>query len=381
MAPSAITEDYYQILEVDPTAELALIVRSYKRLALKLHPDRNPKRDATEAFQRLSKAYETLSNEDERRRYDLIYPSIKGKTAESSQHTTEQQYSNFARSPGPLSEATRVAAKVAAIHKSKHERATKWRVMNMTFESSIFELKRVIRRLEQEIKDLESILEAEAADEAYKNSWSAWLLAPIYKTAEDTEEEKDRKDRERQERRIEKDMKERRLYHQKAALATVETSMRTSKNEFDTADSRDDVEIQVLEKALQARMHRFRRERENAGREKLRQQQQEQWGESQREAAEAARRQREHREKWLRQAAEAARQQQAAMRTAQGLREEEYNIRWRRNNGEGKKRQQQSAISTSPQASRPQTHTTSCQHDGWWPKIQGHAECPRCNES
>ena len=53
MAPSAYTEDYYLILELDQTATLELITKSYKRLALKLHPDRNPQRDATEAFQRV----------------------------------------------------------------------------------------------------------------------------------------------------------------------------------------------------------------------------------------------------------------------------------------------------------------------------------------
>lgn len=44
------------------------------------------------------------------------------------------------------------------------------------------------------------------------------MLSPIYKKAEDSEEEKARKDRERQERRIEKDMKERRLGLKKADL-------------------------------------------------------------------------------------------------------------------------------------------------------------------
>jgi DnaJ domain len=39
------------VLEVVPTAPLELIIRSYKRLALELHPDRNSKDDATEAFQ------------------------------------------------------------------------------------------------------------------------------------------------------------------------------------------------------------------------------------------------------------------------------------------------------------------------------------------
>ena len=57
MAPAPITEDYYMVLEVVPTAPLELIVRSYKRLALKLHPDRNAKHDATEAFQLVCKFF------------------------------------------------------------------------------------------------------------------------------------------------------------------------------------------------------------------------------------------------------------------------------------------------------------------------------------
>jgi len=51
MAPSPITEDYYKVLGVVQTASTELIIRSYKRLALKLHPDRNANQDATESFQ------------------------------------------------------------------------------------------------------------------------------------------------------------------------------------------------------------------------------------------------------------------------------------------------------------------------------------------
>lgn len=51
MAPPSITEDYYKILELGQTATLEDVHRSYKRLALKLHPDRNNAPDATESFQ------------------------------------------------------------------------------------------------------------------------------------------------------------------------------------------------------------------------------------------------------------------------------------------------------------------------------------------
>lgn len=39
------------VLEVTQTAAPELITKSYKRLALKLHPDRNATHGATEAFQ------------------------------------------------------------------------------------------------------------------------------------------------------------------------------------------------------------------------------------------------------------------------------------------------------------------------------------------
>ena len=53
MAPSPITEDFYLILQVEQTASVKLIVSSYRRLALKLHPDRNDEDNATEAFQQV----------------------------------------------------------------------------------------------------------------------------------------------------------------------------------------------------------------------------------------------------------------------------------------------------------------------------------------
>jgi curved DNA-binding protein CbpA len=51
MAPLRFTEDYYAILEVEQTAKLEQITQSYRRLALKFHPDRNRKINATATFQ------------------------------------------------------------------------------------------------------------------------------------------------------------------------------------------------------------------------------------------------------------------------------------------------------------------------------------------
>ncbi|CEM09999.1 unnamed protein product [Vitrella brassicaformis CCMP3155] len=68
MAPS-----FYDVLEVAPSASLDDIRKAYRKLALKWHPDKNPKRrqQATEKFKQISEAYATLSDETKRRRYDL----------------------------------------------------------------------------------------------------------------------------------------------------------------------------------------------------------------------------------------------------------------------------------------------------------------------
>jgi curved DNA-binding protein CbpA len=51
MASPQSTPDYYEILELEQDATVEQIRESYKRLALKLHPDRNLSPDATAQFQ------------------------------------------------------------------------------------------------------------------------------------------------------------------------------------------------------------------------------------------------------------------------------------------------------------------------------------------
>ena len=63
--------DYYEILEVSREANPDEVKRSYKRLALRYHPDRNPGDAAAEArFKAVCVAYDTLSDPSRRRHYD-----------------------------------------------------------------------------------------------------------------------------------------------------------------------------------------------------------------------------------------------------------------------------------------------------------------------
>jgi molecular chaperone DnaJ len=62
---------YYEILSVERTADGDDIKRAYRRLAMKYHPDRNPDNpEAETAFKEATSAYEVLSDQEKRARYD-----------------------------------------------------------------------------------------------------------------------------------------------------------------------------------------------------------------------------------------------------------------------------------------------------------------------
>lgn len=69
---AAAAKDYYETLGVDKSASDAEIKRAHKKLALKWHPDKNPdqKEKAQKEFIAVQQAYEVLSDQDKRKRYD-----------------------------------------------------------------------------------------------------------------------------------------------------------------------------------------------------------------------------------------------------------------------------------------------------------------------
>lgn len=67
----SVKRDYYEILEVSRDANGDVIKKSYRRLAVKFHPDKNPgDHTAEEKFKELGEAYEALSDPDKRAAYD-----------------------------------------------------------------------------------------------------------------------------------------------------------------------------------------------------------------------------------------------------------------------------------------------------------------------
>ena len=73
-------KNYYKILGIPRNADKAAIKKAYRTLAMTMHPDRHPdlvdeeKKRMEARFADVGEAYEVLSNDELRRKYDLGEP-------------------------------------------------------------------------------------------------------------------------------------------------------------------------------------------------------------------------------------------------------------------------------------------------------------------
>ena len=69
--------DYYEVLGVDKNATADQIKKAYRKLAIKYHPDKNPgDKAAEEKFKEAAEAYDVLSNDEKRKKYDQFGHSM-----------------------------------------------------------------------------------------------------------------------------------------------------------------------------------------------------------------------------------------------------------------------------------------------------------------
>jgi molecular chaperone DnaJ len=63
--------DYYEVLGVERNATIEVIKKAYRKKAIEYHPDKNPgDKAAEEKFKEAAEAYDVLSNDQKRQRYD-----------------------------------------------------------------------------------------------------------------------------------------------------------------------------------------------------------------------------------------------------------------------------------------------------------------------
>ena len=161
-------------------------------------------------------------------------------------------------------------------------------------------------------------------------------------------------------------MKERRLISKNADLKRSETLLRQGKEENDAADLGDEEKIRVIQARIRTRENRERLEREKSEREKK---------------TKIWRQQQEQREKREREAAEALAKQRAEERAVEQARQEEETKKLQKIiNDEARRYREQYIHPDLPRGSTRQAYSSTCRHDGWWPKVQGRTACPECDD-
>lgn len=90
-----MTSTYYDVLQLRKNATNDEIKKSFRTLALKYHPDKNKDPASNELFLRIIEAYEILSDETSRKKYDSTFQSVNKKLDFSSGWTPPADFSKY----------------------------------------------------------------------------------------------------------------------------------------------------------------------------------------------------------------------------------------------------------------------------------------------
>ncbi|MDI1490424.1 MAG: hypothetical protein OHK93_001627 [Ramalina farinacea] len=370
MAPAEVIEDYYAVLEVGPTATLDAITKSYRRLALLRHPDRNLLSvNATAAFQlvrsplplpsrrshtdlpvqytilthprrktveELQNAYQTLSSPTERQIYDRAHPSIKAR------HESNQRHAAAAQAEKQRATTRANSLRTLQAQLKRHE-------------DELFESNRVLRKLEAFVRQSQELDAEDDQREKAKNSWWTYLATPIYgRVAEETEQEKSLRQMERLQRGASRRIKESEVVKQKKEVEGLQKKIGNLKSWIEAGEKRAADEDAAVERVRRARMQDEARERQERERRKR---------EESLFRAEVMRKQREKEE--------LERQQKAAQEYMERMEREsrEREDRWAE---EARQRAREAAARAQRNQGRRnvQTNGTSvCRHQRFWNKI------------
>jgi len=94
-------KDPYEILGVERSATRDDIVKAYRALAIKFHPDKNPENteEASSKFKEVSEAFEVLSDDNKRHQYDFYgqtqFPSFSFRSRNSVDDVFDNMFSQF----------------------------------------------------------------------------------------------------------------------------------------------------------------------------------------------------------------------------------------------------------------------------------------------
>lgn len=87
-----MTKDYYSILNISNNSTKEEIIKSFRELAKKYHPDKNSSPNASDKFREIFEAYEILKNDEKRKVYDQYWNAKYKRKEEKPQTDFEPEF-------------------------------------------------------------------------------------------------------------------------------------------------------------------------------------------------------------------------------------------------------------------------------------------------
>ncbi|KAI8625349.1 hypothetical protein F5Y19DRAFT_489677 [Xylariaceae sp. FL1651] len=364
MAPATVTEDYYAVLGVMSTADAQAIKAAYRMLARVTHPDRNSNPNATEEFQLLQSAYETLNDPTTRQRYDNTRPrasTFSPPFATAASGTSSQGGFGQKRADDTTSED---ANKTERVHTLERLQALYTKQYLDTFE-----VRRSVRKLEAELAKLREEDEAEAREAAARSNWWGSVSSFFFGTSSQEPVLKEESERRRLNRSAAIKIKTADLLRKNSELSTVETAIAITEGQI--AHLKQQIAVderrQQAEKRAQEQHDMYGRQRQEAER---RAQAQCRWFEEVLRRKREAEMERERMEFKQREREQEEQKQREQEEKARKCRDQKENPAGRK----GAKRQQ-------TRASKPANGSQqACLHRGWWNRVPGRTTCSNCSQ-
>lgn len=308
---------------------------------------------------KLQNAYDTISDPEKRRVYDLRWPSIRDSLW--TQQETEKRQTEAAQAE--KRRAAEARAKKQQADAARGERLRNLEQSRWRYDQDIFELSRATRKLAADLKRLKELDDEDLRREKERNGWWAYLTSPISGQVKETDEEKQEREKKRVDRLASERIKGSELAQTEARLKKSQDAQRDVDGRI-TAEKKkaEDEENKAKE---EARVRRLREAEARAMREAR-----ERMAEMQRQRAE--------------QAAKEAREAQAA-RNVREAQERAWEAaaaaaaeRRRREAEERAKAERRAAEEAAATAAAAKKSQSTCRHDGWWPKVEGMQLCSTC---
>ena len=349
---------------------------------------------------KLGQAYDTLKDPAKRREYDFIWARITNKQWKGHEESEP-------RATETAAEAERKRAGAAAQEKaSKAEEERRRRLQFLEskrklYDAQVFEVNRNARKLAADIKRIQELDDEATKKEQARNSWWAYISSPIYGRVQESDEEKRQREAERLQRTASRRIKT-------VELVREEGNLRSLKDKLEVVNAEITVEKrrQEEEARQEAARKRAQFEKEEAARRQAEQERMHaEWRKMQKEAELA--RERWQKEEEVRQ--EKAREEQEARQRKEREEAEARLKKWREQAEErtraAKEREVQMAQRARKMAedrrksretkpdlfhrmrpgqsipvSTATNESTPCQHNRFWPKIEGSQNCSNCRQ-